>query len=229
MNNNSSILHKAFIEAENRQIVLVPPDNQIDWEPSTRFEKKMKHLIRVQNKFYWSFINTAGKKVACFALAILLAFGSAMSVEAVREPVIKFIVEVHEKFTNIFYPEQTEVNVPQTIETEYTLSHSSIPDGFVFIASEATNFSNKEVFKNSYNAEITLRQSVINNSNITFDTENNTLIDIMIGDLKGFYYSNKGYHHIIWETNEYLYMLSTPDNIPLNNLFEMAQNIEIKK
>ncbi|HOB36923.1 MAG TPA: hypothetical protein PKX71_04540 [Candidatus Avimonas sp.] len=71
----------------------------LGWIPSVGFENKMRKLIQNQKRSYWKYINTATKRVAVIMLAIVITFASAMSVKAIREPVVNTIVEIYEKFT----------------------------------------------------------------------------------------------------------------------------------
>ncbi|EQB21591.1 hypothetical protein UNSWDHB_1091 [Dehalobacter sp. UNSWDHB] len=69
---------------------------------SPEFERKMKALIR-QSKNNKSVSRRHRKLVAILVAAIILLFGSAMSVSAVRETVFKFITEVYEKYTQVSF------------------------------------------------------------------------------------------------------------------------------
>ena len=61
----------------------------------------MARLIKRQKRPYWKFTNTVGKRIAVIALAFLMLFGLSMTIEAVREPVISFIENVFEKFSEL--------------------------------------------------------------------------------------------------------------------------------
>ena len=96
--------------------------------PSIRYQKRMERLIRRQKQPYWRYVNTIGKRVAVFAVSIALAVALSLSVSAVREPVVKFFINVYEKFVEFFYDENDIARVPDTIESVYTLSY--VPEGY---------------------------------------------------------------------------------------------------
>lgn len=97
---------------------------------SEKFEKRMEKLIRRQRKFYYSFINTAGKRVTMIALAIIIGLSTVtLSVEAIREPVVRFIIEDFEKFTDVTFYEDSETSF-EFVKAQPTY----IPEGFVLEA-----------------------------------------------------------------------------------------------
>lgn len=76
--------------------------NDLDIEFSAAFEQKMEKLIKREKKPYFYLINTAAKRVACIIAALIIAVaGTVLSVDALREGVKNFIVEVYEKFSSV--------------------------------------------------------------------------------------------------------------------------------
>ena len=69
---------------------------------SERFERRMEKLIRRQRRFYYAWIDTVGKRVAWIAVGLLACLTvTTFSVDAIREPVAKFMVETYEKFSRV--------------------------------------------------------------------------------------------------------------------------------
>ncbi len=58
--------------------------------------------------------------MACIIIALFVIMTTTvMSVEALRVPVIRFIIETFEKFTSINFDLDSETIIPATIETKY--------------------------------------------------------------------------------------------------------------
>jgi hypothetical protein len=81
---------------------------------SKRFERNMRRIIKTGGKppkTYPKFLNTAGKRVAAVVIGIVLALSAlTFSVEAIREPVVRFFVGVFEKFTGVVFHKDGEPN-----------------------------------------------------------------------------------------------------------------------
>lgn len=102
-----------------------------DREPpvfSEKHNKKMRKLIKRQSKPYFKLISTAGRRVACIIVAIIVFSASAMSVKAIREAVFDFITKIFSDHNVVTVESGTEIGYPETIETEYHISE--LPDGF---------------------------------------------------------------------------------------------------
>lgn len=75
---------------------------EIEISPQT--ERRIERLIRRQKHFYYNWINTVAKRVACIVAAILLAAALLTAgVEGLREAFVNFVVEVFEKGSTIFF------------------------------------------------------------------------------------------------------------------------------
>ena len=92
------------------------------------YENYMDNLIRRSKNPFQRYFNTLGRRVAGIAAAMLIAFSCAMTVKAVREPVVEFFTNIYEKFVEIIFGEDDIAKAPDTIETVYTLGF--IPDGY---------------------------------------------------------------------------------------------------
>ena len=110
-------LRDAFIEAKRIKLSGIPKDEDIDWTPSPRFERKINRLIKNSRKSYWPLINTPLKKVAVAAMVIIMLFGFTMTVKAAREAVVDYII-TYMKNTQLSF-DVRGLDVPKTIEQVY--------------------------------------------------------------------------------------------------------------
>ena len=95
MKSNDNRLARAFEEAEKREIAQLPEDKNILWTPSADFEDKMAKLICGNKKQYRGLAGFSARRIACIALVVLTMFGTAMSVKAIRKPIVRFLVETN--------------------------------------------------------------------------------------------------------------------------------------
>ena len=115
-------------------------NNEIEF--SSYFEERMEKLIERQKKTYFKIINTAVKRVACIIVAILILAGTVISVDALREGIKNFFIEVYEKFSTIVF-EKSNLN-----STEITVCYDPkyIPDGYIVIDEKKSTFDYIKVF-----------------------------------------------------------------------------------
>ena len=135
-------------------------DSTTEIHYSEKYERYMARLLRAQKRPWWQYTNTAGKKVAVIALVILFAFGASMSVSAVRKPVVEFIVNVYERFVEIFFGEEDIAEAPCEMDTIYTLG--KVPEGYELVGMDYFNQSIRQTWKNHDGKKIRFTQSIFN-------------------------------------------------------------------
>lgn len=122
---SKSEFKEIFREVISSEFLHIPKnEDEIDFEFSERFNKRMTKLINSQKKAYYKLINTAAKRVAIIFVLILTMFTAAFSVKAIREPIIKFVKQIYETF--IHY--SVEGETVDKITEEYSLTY--VPEGF---------------------------------------------------------------------------------------------------
>lgn len=142
-------------------------DDEIDYEFSEEFEKKMEKLIdSIGNNKKPRKLNHR-KAIAILIAAIIVAFAGAMSVGAIREPIVEFIYKVYDGFTDLIFEGDT------TDKLSHIYSLSEIPEGFV----ETDRLINDNINYVSYeniqtNSKIELVQQPTKDVFISLDNEN---------------------------------------------------------
>lgn len=179
--------------------------------PSSRYQKRMERLIKSQNKSYWKYVNTVGKRVAVLAVVLMLTFALSMSVSAVREPIVEFFVNVYEKFVEFFYDEDDVARAPNTIETVYTLGY--VPEGYEMEECIITDLGIRIIWMNDTGDQIVFLQSVLDGwSQMDYDDSNCEMFymkDIVVAFLEK---GNIQYYY--WNTQNYRFVLHLPSDIP---------------
>ena len=187
-------------------------DSTTEIHYSEKYERYMARLLRAQKRPWWQYTNTAGKKVAVIALVILFAFGASMSVSAVRKPVVEFIVNVYERFVEIFFGEEDIAEAPCEMDTIYTLG--KVPEGYELVKTDY--FSKMIVFTwNNYEGKIIrLTQSVFDGKT-TYDFEASDYMVMYIMDAKVAYMEKQDKKMMYWNCEEYAFSLRVPREFSL--------------
>lgn len=192
---------------------------------SSRYEKKMAHLIKRQKRPYWKYVNTVGKRIAVIAIAFMMLFGLSMSIKAIREPVIGFIENVFEKFSELFVDKSEIKNAPDKIEEVYTLT--DLPEGFVENEQILTD-SFVETHWSNGSTSIVLRQSVII-SNLTIDIEDSDSIAFVQNNMEIHFLSKNNTTYATWQNNRYIFEIICRNEIPVATMKEIIKSIKIKE
>lgn len=220
--NNRFTLAQAFIEAEIKDYESADP-TQV-WTTSTRFNSSMKALINKEKKFIWKCINTTGKKVAVLILSLLLLSGCAMSVEAIRTPVVHFVSEIYETFTRLFVDEDTQNHHPNTIEQ--TLSPTYMLNGYKQTEEQCDLLLYQLRWENVKKEEIVYQQSLLTNYNAIIDTENSPSQQIITVHGESIYFQSNNKHTLIWNNGSYSFKLTAPLSITVDELIALANGVK---
>ena len=191
-------------------------------EFSPAFEKKMKALIRRREKSYYRFVNTAGKRVACVAGAVLvLSALSVMKADAIKNAFRDFSVQFRNVFSTVRPADPHDA--PKTIEEKYVVTYP-FDEGYQIdyqyesdtLCSITYRKGDTTVFFDPYTKEL-------------FDADVNTEDAEMIpytvdGREAIFFLDNLGAYHLIWDDGDYiLYLLA---NVDKETFLEIADSIK---
>jgi len=235
-------LKEAFIEYQKREVAALW-DEFSKAEPhvfSERFENKMKKLVKFTEKPYFRFVNTFAKRAAVFIVVIMISLSAAFSVKAIREPVIKFFIEVYEKFTHVVFQtdadEALSGNVeenpngnnvsegfPDTIEDIY--EPTIIPDGYTLADNMFIENYLKNTYQNQNGQDLIFEQFVITSVTLNVDTEDaETVEETEIGNMHALWAQNKNTNILVWNDNKYGYQIT--GLIEKERMIEMALSLK---
>ena len=85
-------LQEALLLADVEDSAVVILDDA--WIPSEAYLAGITRMTRKVKNPIWKYVNTVGKKVAVILITLLILFGSMMSVKAIRETVVNFIINI---------------------------------------------------------------------------------------------------------------------------------------
>jgi len=220
INFTDDMLKKAVIKADIYEIETLPADDEIEYEFSNEFKRKIKKLIR-QNKTRSQVEAMAflRMRVVVFVAAIIILLVSAMSVSAMRAAVFEFITEMYEKFTHMFFEESQSSN---DAADEFIVRRPSfIPEGFELV-DEKTAGPVLLVYEKGANY-ISYSQQRLEDVSVDINTEGAELEELEFEGLPAKYYSSRGVQNLLWYDDEYLYMVSS--TLDRDVVFRVAESI----
>ena len=215
-------LKDAFKEINSEELnnLNIPKE---DFEFSERYKKNMEKLLAKQRKPYFRYFNTAGKRAVACILVVVMLFASSMTIEAVREPVVEFFVNVYEKFVEIFFGDDEIENSPDAIEEIYTLGY--VPEGYEFVSREITIQQVKTIWTDGEN-EIMFEQYIKKISSFLDNEETN--LEITDEDVSFAYVYKNGIKIIYWNNEEYVFVLKIPKDISKDECIKYINSLTIK-
>lgn len=216
-------LFNAFREVASKEFAHIPDEDDIEYEFSERFNKKMDKLFKkIERNSNYPTVGHS-KRIITVLAAILIIFTGLMSVSAIREPVVNFIVEKYETFIELFFWGDTSEQI------EYEYGFSKIPKGFELINKTNSDGVVYSEYKNAETEEvIILDQSITDGSWISIDNEHGeTTIEIIKGNKTYIYTNNNGEKiQAIWIKGTYYFILTYYGEIEKNEFIDLISTIE---
>lgn len=210
----------ALREVVSSQFSHIPTsEDSINFEFSEKFIKRMERLIRSQKKAYWKFVNTASKRVAVLLIVLLTMITSALSVKAIREPVVIFFKEIYESFTQYLFEGDT------TDEIKKVYAVTWLPDGFYQSDKIESNTAITTVYINGDNT-IKFTQQTTNNAELFLDNENCATTSITISNFNVDIYEGENAKHAIWTKDGYFFKLTCMGDISIDSIKMMISSIK---
>lgn len=214
-------LKKAFREAASYEFRDVPRDDSlIQHEFSPEFERKIEKLIRKEQTFFWHFVNTASKRVAVIAVVLVMLFTTACSVEAIREPIVRFLIEVYESFTEYTF----EGEKSDTITKEYQMS--TVPEGFTQTDYFKDDAGITTTYENEQGDMIRFSQTITSGTDITIDGEHakTKIVDVSGREVQ--LYLREDISVAFWIEDIYMLKIVYHGTISEQNIIDIIQTIE---
>ncbi len=220
---DDDFLYKYVKSAENIMIDSLPKEEALFHNFSKGFQKKMNKLIRQERRspFIKTFVNYSRKVAIIFLIFISIAFATTMSVEAYRVRFFEVVIEVWEEFTSIIFNDKQNIDDGKLIPVNPTY----IPDNFKIIEHEINSYEQFIYWQNDEGIEIMFEQAKITANSIITDTEGIDIEELLIGEQKIIYFTNKNINQIYWNDSNYIYtIISEYDKNELLNMVESIIN-----
>lgn len=222
MNNKHFSLAQAFLEAEKRDYEAI--DTTQMWVPSYKFNQSMNSLIKKEKTRVWKYINTTGKKVAVIILVCILFSSFAMSVEAIRTPVVRFVTVIYETFTKIIIDNSPKNSPPAIINQK--LCPSLMIEGYEQTSEHNDVLIYQLRWVNKNNDEIVYQQNTLANYSAIIDTEKSPHEYINIDQGEAIYFKSNDKHSVIWNNESYAFKITCPLSISIDDLIRLANSVK---
>jgi len=225
INYSEGSLKVAAIAADRLFVDSLPSDDEIDHEFSKRFTRRMKKLIRIYSSGKTNVkSHIGGKRWIAILAAVIMAFSMALSVSAVRESIYKFVSQVYDKYTQIFFSQTSSSSQTESLIFEAYVP-SYIPEGFQLVHQEKDDMVILEYEKGK--DFVSYDQEPIENVSARINTEGVKIEDTKLNGAPAQYYSNKGIQNLIWYDSHYMYTVSS--TLDRKTVFRIAESVPMKK
>lgn len=216
-------LREAFDIYVREQNALLPSDEElVGIAFSDEFEARMETLIRRQKYGYYMLFGTVARRVATIVIALFLgATIVTFSVEALRQPVVRFFTEVFETFTRVIFMDDTFEPAPVEMEKKVP---SYIPEGYVVESERITDSLYKVTYFNSeLDDRFYYRQEFNTGRVFEMDTEGSGYRIVALRQLEGVVNENKGKITLMFTDEQYSYSLY--GTVSQEELIKIAESI----
>lgn len=220
MDNVKKLFVQALIEAENKEILKLKDEDEIEWEFSEKFENSMNKLIRKNNHIRLSTRRTVRRGLLAAIIALIAVFSGLMSVSATREPIVNFVKRVFSDHNEMTMSRNSVLPVDR-IETEYTLY--DLPEEYELTTYEKDEIGVFSRWKSSVdNSEIVFSQDILL-VNMSIDNEHNyreTVVNGYTAYLNQYEFNTS----LTWTDGTYLFTLNVPNSLNID-ITDLAKNI----
>lgn len=189
---------------------------------SEKTERKMSRLFFYQKHFYYTWINTAAKRVACFLAALLLAAAiTTASVEALREGFVRFIIDTFEKGSTVWFSKE-DAGMANTSPITPKIP-AYLPEAYKLVADMSDEYELDMLFERNETESLSYRQ-IPKGSKINVNTEEVTPEKIFISNaFEGIIFQNNNSTFLIFNDGEYMYILI--GTVPKEEILKIAESI----
>ena len=187
------------------------PEEVPEAEYTKNHEKwKRKLFNKMRDNRYHRF-TTKTVKVLVIAATLTALLLTAFVIPSSRE----YIIDNFDVFSRYQLTESNDNSVNGEITVGY------IPEGFEFLNKQESIKTTIYNYINSTGTIITISKNS-SSIQVEFDTENGTVEDITIGDIKYTFYDDAtNYNCLVWNKNDYIYQIHS--TIPKDELLKIAE------
>lgn len=211
---------QALREAASAEFQDIPRDDtQIAHDFSPKFQRKMDKLIRNERSSAWHLVNTAAKRAAVILIAFLTLSTVALSVDSIREPVVRFV----EKVLGISTDYTFEGDVTKSITQEYTLGF--VPEGFELVQSEETDGGIVKIWEGAEDNLLKYCQVITKNSIFSIDAEQGIIRTVTVNDRVVKLYQDDEIFIAVWIENGYAFKIESTGGISYEEIISMVQSV----
>ena len=218
-----TIVKEALMEADLREMAIIDalPDEEITF--SEKYKNAISKLMNNTRRSARSF----SKKATVILVAVLTSLILVMSVSAIREPIVNFLVEFYDNYINVTVDNKNnqESVIEAPLFPSYMIKGYALKDVNDLESLVVTRWENEG------DNVIELRQHLNrNNLNINMNNPEGGYKSIVLqSDLNLYYYSRDGYYSFFWVDDTFFYSFLCPDTIELSEIEKIIDSMEPTK
>lgn len=197
---NREDIFAAMRKAATNEFAEIPAEKEIEYEFSEKFNLKMEKLLNKVEYNSKHILSRAKRNFVALTAAIIILLAGLLSVSAVRESLLEFLVNVQDTFAEFTFGGET------TKQIDYVYSLSEIPEGFVLTEQRVdfdmcvTRYENP-----STNESISFRQIISDGTDTSVDRETGEYEKIWFGNTEVYLYKSniENISFALWVQNGY--------------------------
>ena len=197
------LLKQGLIKLKEMEFSYVPEKEDIDHNFSDKYLSNKERLLNKLSRSYWKYVNTAAKKVAVIIISFIIAFSSLMTVDALRESLIDFIVTIYKSFAVI----EHKIANNEYLENYYSLQKP--PEGYTNILTNLDNSKFIQLWDFNGSNPISLAQVPLYTPN-QFNSEHGKLSEETINNTPCLVCVDNTLYYCYWEFDGYRFELIYP-------------------
>ncbi len=216
-------LNAALREVVSRDFADIPQhENEIAYEFSDGFTRKMDKLTKAEKSRFWRMTNTVSKRAAAVVIAIMLITLTACSIPTVRAAVVDFIKETYENCIHLFTGEAGS----KKISAHYVLTE--LPDGFAEANTVNSDACFVVVYQNEKDDKIILSQSITDQYSIHMDNEHGIISEINLSGMNITIYESDDCIVAVWLQDQYAFDLTVYGDYDMDFIIKQVGNVKRK-
>ena len=216
-------LFNAFRQVASEEFAHIPNEEDIEYEFSERFNKKMDKLFKkIERNCTYPTVRIS-KRIITVIAAVLIIFAGLMGVSAIREPIVNFVLEFFEEHIDFGF----SGDISQEIEYEY--SFSEIPEGFELVTKTCDYDIVYSEYKNETTGdEIVFKQTITDEKWISLDNKHGTTtIEFIDGvEIHIYEYDSGNYIHANWIKKSYSLFFAYYGDITKEEFIDLVKSIK---
>ena len=216
-------LFNAFREVASEEFAHIPDEDDIEYEFSERFNKKMDKLFqKIERNCNYPTVRVS-KRIVTVIAAILIILAGLMSVSAIREPIVNFVLEFFEEHIDFGFSGDTSEQI------EYEYGFSEIPEGFELAVKNNEGGTVYTEYTNTHSGDIIiLTQSITDGNSLSVDNEHGKTTIEQIEETQVFLYDGieQNYYQANWTSETYSLILIYYGDIEKEAFLELVKSIK---
>ena len=218
-----AIVKEALMEADLREMAIIDalPDEEITF--SEKYKNAISKLMNNTRRSARSF----SKKATVILVAVLTSLILMISVSAIREPILNFLVDIYDNYIKVTVDNKDEKesvieapSYPSYMIEGYTLDYVNNLESLIMTRWKNGNdeIMNLSQYINSDGTDVH-----INNQGVSYN-------DVVLkSGLKLYYSASHGYYEFYWVDGKYFYIFSCPEDIELSEIEKIIDSMEPMK